>query len=219
MSTPIWHTGDLEGLRIGIGSAVCWYVRLDTIDAERAAARAALSAADLSDFAVLPQAEMRSLRRRLTKALLAQVASTHPDRITIRRCQTGALRVEAPGGWYVSVAGQWPHCLIGLATGPIGVDVEPIDAEPPPSDVFTRREQSDLFGASRVALIRRWLAKEAHAKAVGMASQIDPVEINTLEVADGLIATSAAGQTTCRIHLVDGAVLSLALSFAPTVVL
>lgn len=189
----IAHTGALEAMPPG---EALWLVRLDDPAVQAVARRAPLREEDLRDLARRPQAQMRALRRQLAKALLAHVAQSHPDASMLERTEMGAPVVLAPQGWHLSVAGRWPHALIGVSRGPIGVDVEPLDAPPPPDDALTARERREA--ATDHERLRRWVAKEAHAKLLGIASRIDPEGIDTRAQGDLLQVRSAQGQTLCR---------------------
>ncbi|WP_313058237.1 4'-phosphopantetheinyl transferase family protein, partial [Agrobacterium cavarae] len=146
MSEIVWLSG-ADDLTIATGDApVVWHLRLDRPETERLAGGATLSAADLQDLAAKPDAGMRALRRRLAKILLARLSGLHPDEIIIGRSALGAPQVLHPEGWHISLAGRFPHCLIGLSRTPIGVDIEPLDAEPPPEDSFTATEWLALQG-------------------------------------------------------------------------
>lgn len=205
----VWHRGGLpEG-----GEPILWQVRLDDPEVERLAGRARLQAADWQDLAGRPQAEMRGMRRQLTRVLLAHVAGCHPDSIVFERSTAGALSVVEPAGWFVSVAGRWPHALIGLSRAPLGVDIEPADAAPPPPDALTPGEREDLARAPDLVRLCRWTAKEAHAKLLGNAAQADPAEIHTQAEGDVLRVSSPAGQTVC--HLDIGAEVICTVAFQP----
>ncbi|MBC7601915.1 MAG: hypothetical protein H7255_04545 [Ramlibacter sp.] len=178
-------------------------MRLDDEHSQRDAGRAALSAGEVAAFARAGDAPWRITRRLLAKALIAHVARCHPADVLIARDAFGALRVVAPTGWHLSLAGQPPHALIGLHRRPTGADIEPPDALPPPEDAFSADERA-MFGAlwpgnaDRAALIG-WVAKEAHGKACGRARQLDPREIRLRLRAGTLVATS--GGVTTRVDL------------------
>ncbi|MEH3093435.1 MAG: 4'-phosphopantetheinyl transferase superfamily protein [Agrobacterium cavarae] len=186
-----------------------WHLRLDRPEAERLAGGATLSAADLQDLASKPDAGMRALRRRLAKILLARLSGLHPDEI-IGRSALGAPQVLHPQGWHISLAGRFPHCLIGLSRTQIGVDIEPLDAEPPPEDSFTPTEWLALQGATDRTLITRWTAKEAHAKCLGIASRIDAAEMETVASGDGLRVVSREGETRVCVRVEAGTVQAVA---------
>ncbi|MDH7803857.1 MULTISPECIES: 4'-phosphopantetheinyl transferase superfamily protein [unclassified Rhizobium] len=210
MTEVVWHSGYLD-LPADPGDApVVWYVRLDDADTEKTAHSATLSRADLEDLAQRPEAGMRGIRRRLLKVLLARLSGLHPDEIIVGRTEPGAPRILHPAGWNISVAGRWPHCLIGVSRSPIGVDIEPLDAEPPAEDSFTPAEAIELQGASSAALLARWVAKEAHAKCLGIASRIDAAEIETRTARDRLDVVSGFGTTASIVRVHDNTVQAFA---------
>jgi len=210
MSEIVWLSG-ADDLRIATGEAsVVWHLRLDRPETERLAGGASLSAADLQDLAAKPDAGMRALRRRLAKILLARLSGLHPDEIIIGRGAFGAPQVLHPQSWHISLAGRFPHCLIGLSRTPIGVDIEPLDAEPPPEDSFTATEGLALQGATDKTLITRWTAKEAHAKCLGIASRIDAAEMETAAFDDGMRVVSREGETHVCVRAEAGTVQAVA---------
>ncbi|MEJ8309869.1 4'-phosphopantetheinyl transferase family protein [Agrobacterium larrymoorei] len=215
MSEIVWLSGT-DDLTTATGETpVVWHLRLDSSETETLAGGAALSAADRQDLAAKPEAGMRAFRRRLAKVLLARLTGLHPDEISIGRTEHGAPRVLNPPGWHISLAGRFPHCLIGLSRFPIGVDIEPIDAEPPPEDSFTRSEWLALQGASPDTLVTRWTAKEAHAKCLGIASRIDAAEMETRAVGDGLNVKSREGETRASVRQEAGTVQAVATLSVP----
>jgi phosphopantetheinyl transferase len=190
---------------------VLWSLRLDGPDAEAAAARARALEADLADLAGAADADVRLLRRRLVRALIAQVTAIHPDDVRIARTAEGAPVLEEPEGCHFSVSGGWPLCLIGIAREPIGVDVEPLDDSPPLRDMLTALESKEV--ASPTDWLARWTAKEAHAKRLGRARDADPAEIETEAKGEGLfLCTSPAGMSQCRVRILDDRVEAAALS-------
>ncbi|MGQ8631669.1 4'-phosphopantetheinyl transferase family protein [Agrobacterium sp. DKPNP3] len=195
MSGIIWHSGDGGSLKQAGDQGLVWHFRLDEVATERMAGGATLSRSDFEDLASRPDAGVRGLRRRLVKVLLARASGLHPDEIIVGRTQFGGPHVFHPTGWHMSVGGRFPHCLIGLSRAPIGVDIEPLDAEPPPDDSFTDAEAVELHGGARTFLLSRWAAKEAHAKCLGIASRIEAVEIETRLYEGRLSAVSSYGAT------------------------
>ncbi len=205
MTLPVWIDGPLAPAPVPPAGAIAWQVRLDDPAVEAAAGQAPLTAADLRDLADRPDSAMRGMRRRLTRLLVARVTGVHPAAIDIRRDALGALHLDAPHtsggalhGWHVSVAGRWPHCLIGLARQPVGVDLEPLDADPPPPDALTPAEARRLADAPPHAWLACWVAKEAHAKCLGIASRIEPTGIETGAAAPGAAITAASATGTTR---------------------
>ena len=212
----IWASGELAQVRWTEGRPLAWRVRLDDEAARRDADHAVLSAREVAVFARTGDAPWRITRRLLAKALIAHVARCHPDDVRIERDAFGALRVLAPAGWHLSLAGQPPHALIGLHCAPIGVDVEPDTAAPPPDDAFSADERTalDLFlpgDPERAALIG-WVAKEAHAKTSGRARQLDPREIGLSTREGALVATSGGFSTIIHIATEAGTIAAVAVS-------
>lgn len=212
MTQVFWHSGCLD-LPAGHGEGpVVWHLLLDDPNTEKMAHHATLSRADLEDLARQPQAGMRGIRRRLSKVLLARLLGLHPDEIVFGRTDLGAPRIVHPAGWNVSLAGRWPHCLVGVGRLPIGVDIEPLTAEPPDEDSFTPAEAIELRGASNAAFLTRWAAKEAHAKCLGVASVIDAAEIETTMRKDRLGAISNYGTTEVVLRIDKNTVQCVAFS-------
>ncbi|WP_068082496.1 4'-phosphopantetheinyl transferase family protein [Novosphingobium rosa] len=215
MMPEVWHHGALGDLPAVHDAPQMWLLRLDDPAVAALAGGAALRESDLRDLAGRPQAAMRGLRRQLTRLLLARLAGCHPDTITLRRGDAGEPLVDAPQGWHISVAGRWPHAVIGVARQALGVDIEPEDALPPPEDALTAGERRDLAGASDAALVARWTAKEAHAKALGIASRIEGGDIHTWQDGPLLRARSLAGETVGHLHHRDGLICAVAVIRRP----
>lgn len=196
MIAPVWIDGPGDIFPDPGDAPLVWRLRLDDPAVVRAAEGAALREDDLRDLAGRPQAAMRGLRRRLMRVMIARMAQCHPDAIVFGRGPMGEPLILAPEGWHVSVAGRWPHGLIGIARAGLGVDIEPADTLPPPEDALTPGEQAEA--PDEHERIRRWTAKEAHAKLYGVASRIDPADIHTW--ADGALlrARSVSGMSICH---------------------
>lgn len=209
--TVSFHAGALDDPLLRPGSdTVLWYVRLDSPTAEASARCASLLYADYCEFAKRPDAGMRGMRRRLSRHLIGKVTGLHPDAIVFVRAANGAPGLSVPDGWFISLAGTWPHCLIGLSRRPIGVDVEPADALPPPDDCLTPRELAQLGAGGPDRALFRWLAKEAHAKRFAVASEVDPCEIETLAVPGGYNVTSRHGASRCSMVIHGPVVIAVA---------
>ena len=198
------------------GRAIAWSVRLDSEAAAAALSRAAHTDRDLADFAAAPDAGKRLLRRRLTRALVARLTGVAPDAILFGRTPEGAPSLLSPKGWHVSVAGKAPLCLIGLAPEPIGVDVEAEDGAPPAWDMLAPSEGSALAFLSADLQsrewLRRWSAKEAHAKRLGFARRAEPTAIRTRAVDYDLLACSSReGESACYTRLLGGRIEAVAL--------
>lgn len=206
----IWREGALHDFPDPGDEPFAWLTRLDDPAVTALMTQVPLHEADLRDLAGRPKAGMRAMRRRLTRLLIARLAGVHPDAVVIDRTPAGALRVVAPAGWFVSVAGRWPLCLVGVSRAPVGVDVEPFDADPPPDDALTPDELAEAAPAERVV---RWVAKEAHAKLFGVAAQIEAAAIATAATLDGATATSAYGRSVCSITRAESFVAVVATPF------
>ena len=211
----IWLTGALKVAPEPVQVPLLWLTRLDDPTTAALASRASLDAADFGDFAARPQSAMRAMRRKLTKVLLAALNDMHPQAVIIVRSATGAPRIIEPVGWYLSVAGQWPHCLIGVARWPLGVDIESRGAPPPPLDAFTERERIELSGCVGDTRLERWLMKEAHAKLFGVAAQTDANTIETFIGRAGAIARSVSGRSTISFHHSDAIMCAMAQGDEP----
>jgi phosphopantetheinyl transferase len=212
----LWHDGPLEALRPQAPGSIVWSVRLDTEAAAAALARSAHTEGDLADFAIASDAAHRLLRRRLTRALLGHLSGVAPSRIVVGRTPEGAVSVLSPKEWHLSVAGRGMLCLIGVAPAPIGVDVEPFDASPPLWDMLTPAEGAAIDRLPPVERphewLRRWAAKEAHAKRLGYARRADPAHIATQSIdADRLRVCSTEGISDCRLRSVGGRIEAVAL--------
>ena len=216
---PVWASGALAQVRWIEARPLAWRVRLDDEQAQRDAGRAALSPPEIAAFARAGDAPWRITRRLLAKALIAHVAQCHPDDVLIERDAFRALRVVAPAGLHLSLAGQPPHALIGLHRRPIGVDIEPEAAAPPPDDAFSTDERATLDtlwpgNTDRAALVG-WVAKEAHAKASGRARQLDPRNIVLGTRAGSLVARSGAMSTRIHISVDNGTIAAVAIAAPP----
>lgn len=77
---------------------------------------------------------------------------------------------------------------------------------------FTPDEAIELQDASRAVLLARWVAKEAHAKCLGIASRIEAAEIKTRTVRDRLHVVSSFGNTGCVVRRHDNTVQGICLS-------
>ncbi|WP_206240752.1 4'-phosphopantetheinyl transferase superfamily protein [Novosphingobium terrae] len=215
MIAPVWYQGALGHLPAVGEQPLVWLMRLDDPATAALAGGAALRENDLRDLAGRSQAAMRGLRRQLTRLLLARLAGCHPDSIALRRGPAGEVLVDTPEGWHISVAGRWPHAVIGVARQPLGVDLEPEDAPPPPEDALTPGERNELTKAPDAALVARWTAKEAHAKALGIASRIEGGDIHTWQ--DGLLlrARSSEGETIGQLRHQGGLICAVAVIRKP----
>lgn len=90
--------------------------------------------------------------------------------------------------------------MIGIGRQPLGVDIEPLDAAPPPDDSMTTGERLELSAGSSVRALDRWTAKEAHAKLFGATARLDPAAIDTRVENDAVCVLSPAGHSTCYVR-------------------
>lgn len=133
---------------------------------------------DLRDLA-RPGAAPRTyfLRRRLAlRALLGASLGVDPQEVRIGYDVEGAPRVLSHKG-FVSVASRGSIAALAIASSPVGVDLEPLDAQAPvvpevlhPRELLALRDAPDHF-------LRLWTAKEAYLKAHGAGLVKDPASI------------------------------------------
>ena len=218
LTGPGWLDGPLRGA-IGASGPVAWSVGLDSEAAAVALKRAAHTDRDLADFAAAPDAAARLVRRRLTRALLGEMAGVAPESILFGRSGEGAPSILSPPGWHISVAGQVPLALIAVARDPVGTDVEAVDDAPPLWDMLTGAEAEQVRrlppATQSAEWLRRWTAKEAHAKRLRSARHADPAAIDTEPLgADCIIARSTEGTSRCWVRTVSGRVEAVALAAA-----
>ena len=202
---PIWHDGGLAALPVSFFGPVAWSVDIEGMAADRALTTVQARADDLADAARRSNGAVSLVRRRLARALIARLADCHPDEVRISRSAEGAPIVTAPHGWHLSVSGHGRHCLIGLARVPIGVDMEltgDVDLlDDPIWDMMTFAEVDALrilsAAESRLEWVRRWTAKEAHAKLIGSTRRIDPACIETTPQGRDIILCNFEGRSLC----------------------
>ncbi len=210
--TPVWHRGVLANLVLPISGPVVWYVSHgDGVMSARPTTDDLVDAAQAVDGA-------GSLRRRgLARALVAHLASCHPDLVRFGRNTAGAQFVTLPAGWHISLSGRGPDIVIAVGRIAIGVDIEPKEAAALLLDMLTPEEVGDILSTAEALRhfewLRRWTIKEAVAKLIGQPCQITPESIET-QVDD-------AGRFTARCsdyhahgwtRITDDHVISLALT-------
>jgi phosphopantetheinyl transferase len=135
---------------------------------------------DMADLA-RPGAAPRNyfLRRRLAlRALLGASLGVDPREVRISYDLEGAPRLLSHKA-FVSVASRGSIAALAIASSPIGIDLEPLDAENPapvvrevlhPRELLALQETPDHF-------LRLWTAKEAYLKAHGAGLVRDPAQI------------------------------------------
>lgn len=212
----MWAAGPLASIRYEAGRPLAWLVRLDSPAAQADASRARLSAEEVAAFSGAGDAPWRMLRRRLAKALVAQIAGCHPDAVDLVRHAHGALQIAYPHNWHISHGGQPPYALIGVHTAALGVDIEPCSAPPPPPDAFSLADCAALdtlnLADEATTLLAGWTIKEAHGKAVGRARLLEPREIALSVDATGLTARSTGGMTRCHLLIDENVVCAVAIA-------
>lgn len=216
MTPPVWLCGEPDfQRRADGGSPILWHGSLEAPASTGLLSRAAAEPEDLLDFASRPGAELRILRRRLTRLLLSQLADVHPARVRFRRTGLGAVDIVEPAGWYVSVAGRGAQFLIGAARASIGVDLEILVDEPLPPDQISDLERLHLAQASHRDWTLCWAAKEAHSKRLGIASAVDPASITALPAAAGTWNVRTGGaESVCHFQQAGDTVLAVAVGIS-----
>lgn len=212
MSAPVWLSGPV-GDWPAADRPIAWHVRLDDPGLARLYAAAAVRAEDLRDLANKPGAELRLRRRQLTRLLLARMAELHPDRLQLGRSPLGAPLLVEPAGWHVSVAGRGAEALISVSRAPIGVDLEEMLDAPLPEDALTARERLASRSADPLAWTACWVAKEAHAKRIGIASSVDAAAIDTQLIDPGSwTATTKDARSRCHLRQAGALLLGVAVA-------
>lgn len=212
VTAPVWLSGPVADWPAA-DRPIAWHVRLDDPAMERFYGSAAIRPEDLRDLANKPGAELRLRRRQLTRLLLARVTGVHADQIAFTRSSLGAPLLVAPAGWHVSVAGRGAEALIGVARMPIGVDLEQMLDTPLPADAMTAGERDALAAQGPREWTACWVAKEAHAKRIGIASSIDPAAIDTRSLdADHWIASTTGERSCCHVRQAGALLLGVAVA-------
>jgi 4'-phosphopantetheinyl transferase len=131
-------------------------------------------------------------RRAFARRALAARLCIPPREVTIGHAPSGAPQIVAPKtDLRVSLAGRENFCAVGLASSPIGVDIEPVSRVIASAwNILHRREQQDLArldeSARHEKFLRIWTAKEAYLKALGLGLRREPSDVE-------IIATSSEG--------------------------
>lgn len=212
MTAPVWLTGPVADWPAA-DRPIAWHVRLDDPQLAPFYASAPVRTEDLRDLANKPGAELRLRRRQLTRLLLARVAGLHPDQLALERSPLGAPLLARPADWHLSVAGRGTEALIGIARSPIGVDLEALLDAPLPEDAMTARERLASTTAGPLAWTACWVAKEAHAKRVDIASAIDPAAIETQALeSDCWVAATTEGRSRCHLRQAGALLLGVAVA-------
>jgi phosphopantetheinyl transferase len=120
-------------------------------------------------------------RREVPHALAVRALQVHPDMVAVEQAPGRSPVVARPlgAGLYLSAASRDPFSAVAIASSPVGVDVEVIDADGEiPWRVLHPRETSllePLRGKARAAAFARlWSIKEAYLKALGVGLSREP---------------------------------------------
>ena len=109
------------------------------------------------------------------RGLLGHLTGEAPDRIAIITARGGKPHLARQDGPQFSLSHSGDHVLVGLATDPVGVDVEAVRPIPDHRDIarrfFAPGEQSSLAALAdkdqEQAFFACWTRKEAFVKALG----------------------------------------------------
>jgi 4'-phosphopantetheinyl transferase len=138
-------------------------------------------------------------RRRFARArghlrsVLGSYLSIPGERVAFRYTETGKPELEARCGLEFSVSHSRHLLLIGVAMGPIGVDVECVrpmpDLDAVAAQAFTEREMDGL-GRD---FFRLWTAKESVLKGLGRGFSTDPRAVELRPAPGGFHAPRGKG--------------------------
>jgi 4'-phosphopantetheinyl transferase len=145
----------------------------------------------------------RDVRRYVTshavlRIVLGRLTGTSPGQVVLGT-EEGGRPVLGDGskGLHVSLSRSGDLVLVGVASHPLGVDLEslavPMDVSALPGMVFSRGE-CELFERTRPesrreVLLRYWTRKEAILKAAGLGLSINPQMVEVLRATDGTLAS------------------------------
>jgi 4'-phosphopantetheinyl transferase len=120
-------------------------------------------------------------RRDVPHALAVRALQLHPDMVAVEQAQGQPPVVTRPlgAGLYLSAASRDAFSAVAIASSPVGVDVEVIDADGEiPWRVLHARDTAllePLRGHARAAAFARlWSIKEAYLKALGVGLSREP---------------------------------------------
>lgn len=122
------------------------------------------------------------LRRRIARSLATTLQDTQSDDLAIIANSHGRPGFRGLRGLHVSFSARAEFGLIGIATVPIGVDIEaPVPVTSIPLNLLTRSERQwlDAFSSDRRAKAFQalWCAKEAAVKADGRGFETSPEKV------------------------------------------
>lgn len=168
-------------VRPGQGGAAVWIVCLDAF----VAGLPAPTGFDLADAGSRSGEARRAFlqRRAALRLILGVHFATDAVGISIRYDPRGAPRLCEPlAHEFISVSGRENWAAFALASGPIGIDLEPLEpAGEIPSAVLTPAERRRIDAEPEPrrgrSFLRVWTAKEAYLKALGTGLWRDPAQI------------------------------------------
>jgi len=141
---------------------------------------------DLADAAALglERGARRLMRRRLLRALAAEILDLHPDALRFHREASGLVKLIAPELLHVSVADRGAWTALAVAPHPVGVDIDlyPPDRDPP-FDLLQPRERDIILADPDPArlFLRFWTAREAYLKADGRGLSVMPDRVRAAQ--------------------------------------
>lgn len=138
-------------------------------------------------------------RRAALRSLVGLVADCRAEDVRIGYDGPGAPRVQFPDGVHVSVSGRGALAALAVASAPVGIDIEPVQAGGEIiEDVLHADERAQLASLDGDAKMRHflriWTAKEAYLKALGTGLTIDPAHVAISFDGDVVTGISHAGE-------------------------
>lgn len=130
-----------------------------------------------------PRSQGFLARRRIARAILAAREAIDPQAIRIEKGERGEPVIAMPAGrFHLSFSARDDIALIGIATGPIGVDIEIVrPGMLIPVNVMRADERAELDAlpesARAAAFGTLWTAKEAVVKALHCGFRMPPEAI------------------------------------------
>ena len=161
----------LEQAPVRFGGPVAW------LAAHAEAAGWPLPAATPHDLADAASAKReggapRLLRRRMLRALTAQLFDIHPEGVRFARTPQGAPALVAPSA-FISTAGCEGWSAVAIGPCPLGVDIQSMSEGEP-------------------AELRRWTLVEAYLKRLGEGLALDPEHVRVSADGEGAFRLAVA---------------------------
>ena len=163
--------------------------------------------------------ERTSLRHGISRQIIAAQTGIKADQVVLSHDSAGRLLPFGSGlrTIHISHATRNGFVAVALASGPVGVDVEAVDAGPIPVQALHLAERTWLVGLPESrrpeAFAQLWAAKEAHGKWAG-TGLVEPDRFPILPdqtggwIASGLIAAVI----TTRLVVRNGTALAVAVA-------